>query len=648
MRTTVLMRITGVLAIFWLTSCFEVFAQIKPPAAPPISMTDESGFDIVSRQVQANVADVSIGSGELGLNHVIHSYGGFMYRGFLRDSFYGELSPTGQVIYPDLGGQVFTNCDFQFSFGSFSDCFDSVNGQFISRKENGSSLVYNSDGTHTYVARDGTKISIAGFVPANTPGNIFGGPGVVTKVSYPTGLQLNIHRKTSLIGVQRIQSVTSNVGLQIKYSYFTNVEPVAGNPESSADWTTLSKITAINNRFEYCAPLADNCTLTQAWKSATHNWSSYIDTTGVTPAILAVFGIIDQAGLSTRYTLYGAANGGDIVRIKPPTSSSDIYLFTLCMNIPSRPNPPFTASCRYPSATGNYIDSPNNSGNVAQIYGGVASYTKEGRTYRFVVRAGSDGNPSRTSSSASHMKYDPEGRVSSTSMVNYINPNRGSALTGVSFPDGTSYTYSVDLKNRLLKYSNGQLASFDYEYDTRGNIKSMTRTPPANSSAGAIVTKADYPAACSNIVTCNKPNSVTDGRGNITQYTYDPVHGGIKTVTEPANANGVAAQTRYFYAQLSAQFLNASGTLVTGEPIWMLVQESSCKTGAASGDGCAVAGDEVRKVYQYGPASGPQDLLLHGIIHDATGLALRTCYSYDIYRNRISETTAGAGLTSCP
>ncbi len=82
----------------------------------------------------------------------------------------------------------------------------------------------------------------------------------------------------------------------------------------------------------------------------------------------------------------------------------------------------------------------------------------------------------------------------------------------------------------------------------------------------------------------------------------------------------------------------------------MLTQESSCRTGAASGAGCAIAGDEIRKTYLYGAAGTVNNLLLRGVVEDSApgGKALTTCYSYDVNGNKISETKPNAGLTSCP
>lgn len=147
---------------------------------------------------------------------------------------------------------------------------------------------------------------------------------------------------------------------------------------------------------------------------------------------------------------------------------------------------------------------------------------------------------------------------------------------------------------------------------------------------------------------CNKPTSMTDANGNVTDFSYDPGHGGVLTETGAAVA-GVRPQTRYTYVQRQAWLQSSAGGYApTGQNIWLLASKSLCKTGMASGAGCAMAGDEVRTTYDYGPDSGPNNLLLRGTIEDAAGAALRTCYGYDWQGNKVSQTTPRAGLAVCP
>ena len=170
--------------------------------------------------------------------------------------------------------------------------------------------------------------------------------------------------------------------------------------------------------------------------------------------------------------------------------------------------------------------------------------------------------------------------------------------------------------------------------------------------ADDIVRTANFPATCANPRTCNRPEYVIDARGQRTDFTYDPAHGGVLTETGPADSNGVRPQARYSYQQRFAWVRNASGGYSqAATPVWLRASESRCRTSAATGNPaapCAAANDEVVTSYDYGPDSGPNNLLLRGTVVSGAGLSARTCYNYDANGNRISETGPGAALTSCP
>jgi hypothetical protein len=149
---------------------------------------------------------------------------------------------------------------------------------------------------------------------------------------------------------------------------------------------------------------------------------------------------------------------------------------------------------------------------------------------------------------------------------------------------------------------------------------------------------------------CSKPISQIDANGNQTDFDYSAIHGGILTETGPApTPGGVRPQTRYTYVQRQAFILGAGSTVVAaGPPVWLLASKSICKTSQWTGSACAVANDEVRTDYEYGPTSGLNNLNLRGEVVDATGMALRTCYAYNWRAQRTSVTTPRAGLGVCP
>jgi hypothetical protein len=100
---------------------------------------------------------------------------------------------------------------------------------------------------------------------------------------------------------------------------------------------------------------------------------------------------------------------------------------------------------------------------------------------------------------------------------------------------------------------------------------------------------------------------------------------------------------RYEYALRRAWVSNGSGHSPEAVSIYLPSRKAFCATGAASGWGCAIAGDEVVTTFHYGPDSGPNNLQLRSETVTAGGVSRRTCYGYDRMGNKIS-TTRPSGL----
>jgi YD repeat-containing protein len=187
-------------------------------------------------------------------------------------------------------------------------------------------------------------------------------------------------------------------------------------------------------------------------------------------------------------------------------------------------------------------------------------------------------------------------------------------------------------------------------YDGNNNLTQVRRVAKPGSGLADIVTSATYDV--SNPVFAAKPASTTDARGNVTEYSYHPVHGGLLSETLPAPSPGAPRpQTRHEYAQRHAWVSNgAGGHVQAGPPVWVRTATSVCRTSAATGNPaspCATPGDEVRTTYDYGPDTGPNNLQLRGTVVTADGQSVRTCTGYDQQGRAISTTGAGAALTQC-
>jgi len=220
--------------------------------------------------------------------------------------------------------------------------------------------------------------------------------------------------------------------------------------------------------------------------------------------------------------------------------------------------------------------------------------------------------------------------------------------------------YNYFLPERGTGYVAGAVrpddASGRVEHDSYGNIAKVTKYPKPGSTLAPIITSALYNLG--NPKAATKPLWRKDGNGNQTDYTYDLNHGGILTETSPAVrgvmvaggpiVDGVRPQNRFGYAQRYAWIKSGATYVQAATPVWLIASESHCRTSAWNGSACVVAGDEVVTTYDYGPNSGPNNLLLRGTVVTADGANRRTCFSYDQLGRKISETTPNANLTSCP
>ena len=200
----------------------------------------------------------------------------------------------------------------------------------------------------------------------------------------------------------------------------------------------------------------------------------------------------------------------------------------------------------------------------------------------------------------------------------------------------------VPLKRWIYPEGNQEV----FTYDSYVNVKTMTKVARSGTALPSTVVTTTHD--CAPADACDKLTALTDANGNRTDYTYDPVHGGVLTEIGPA-VGGIRPQTRHEYVQRFAWLRSGAGYVRASSPIWLLSRSRSCRATAASGPDCVGgAADETVTTYEYGPDSGPNNLWLRGIAVSADVQTLRTCYGYDTQGRRISETRPNANLAVCP
>ncbi len=228
------------------------------------------------------------------------------------------------------------------------------------------------------------------------------------------------------------------------------------------------------------------------------------------------------------------------------------------------------------------------------------------------------------------------------------NLNLESVRNGLS--QTTSFLYNAMGDVSKATYPEGN--AIEYKFGDRYNVTEVIRHPKPGSGGAAMTTRYEYMPSCSTATQnyCNLPTSVIDPRGNRTDYTYNS-RGQILTSTGAAPTPGSTRQvTTYTYTMRTAFILDSNGAAVAaGSPISMLTRKSECLIT----ENCAGTADEVVTEYDYGPTSGPNNLLLRGVTVTAANSAgqmevNRTCYGYNYFGEKISETRPKAGLTVCP
>jgi RHS repeat-associated protein len=194
-----------------------------------------------------------------------------------------------------------------------------------------------------------------------------------------------------------------------------------------------------------------------------------------------------------------------------------------------------------------------------------------------------------------------------------------------SVKDGLNHitVYQYDTNGRLTRITQPEGNYVQYGYDARGNVTTTTNVAKSGSGLANLVTSASFDATCSNVVKCNKPNSTTDAKGNVTDYTYDSTHGGVTSVKLAAPTTGAdRPETRFSYAQVTS----ASGDLV-----YELTGTSVCASGTAPS--CVGTASESKTSVAYNSNLMPTSVTSG----DGTGvLSATTTATYDARGRRLT------------
>lgn len=341
----------------------------------------------------------------------------------------------------------------------------------------------------------------------------------------------------SYSGAQLV-SVSNNLGYQLHFDYVSGV---------------LSKVTALNNAIDACALAATTCTYSTTWPSLTFTTSGaqrhVTDALGQTtriifdstdPVLAKVVGVsrpTTTSGSSIAYTQAFIPCGG--VRVTSATDGAGGWTYAYDTNAPAFGSecPPLDSDAHSTSIT-----DPNNGVTVYTVlYAGRSYWTGELDQEILLL-------PSL---------YSIKNPLNQTTLVS----QSGVGLHSATYPEGNSVT--------ILRTDTGA-------------VRQIHNVAKPGSGLSDAYVNAVYPDCALEPVRCHFPSSVTDARGNTTDYTYDAAGNRLTETGPPPTPGAPRPQTRYTWEQRYAWYKQNGSSAITqaASPVWVMVEQSHCMTGA--------------------------------------------------------------------
>lgn len=512
-------------------------AQAQPYPPPPIVSAVDER-GVDLISGQIKFQTPSISVGQPGQGGL--TYFGFYGYGDYRDSFTGTISGSGSTRI--------------VAIGTASESFSASGSNWVSNQGSGSTLTFDAGAQEwTYMLPDG---SVAKFSRAlGQRGGLYGpNEGLITSLTAPDGEIVTFHYRTAEVvecpgepcsrpfnvieELVRLQSVTNNLGYQIHFKYKLDTQLRLFTYQDYGQYLLPESVIAFNSTEAYCLPIAMTCTPAGSWPKLTFASTDPF-----------WFEVTDTLGRTTQSTYTSATR---VFTYRPPGAASPTISAT--HNTAWRVS---LISIGSSSWTYTYADA-----------GGQRTTTtmNPGGSTKSFVSSLTTGLPVSETNELGHMtslQHDSNGRV-----------------TRITYPEGNQVRYT---------------------YDGRGNVTELRQVPKSGSGPGDLVQTAGFPASCANPKTCNKPEWTKDTANQQTDYTYDPTHGGVLTVTQPAATGGAARpQQRFSYTQLYAWYRQSpsGGPAQAPSPVWRLTQTSACSSGTAPA--CVGTVNETRTTIGYG------------------------------------------------
>lgn len=479
-----------------------------PRAAP-----DDNGVDVITGELNASLRSVSIGQPGVSALTYVNGYSD----GFRQDSFILEMMGGGSsLVILNIHGRT-----VNFTKNS--------SGTYVADDADGSTLVQNGT-DYIYTARDGTSVDFRSAYadPVSMP--VVGWRG--DRITRPDGEVLTYHYRIEAPppcpddpfcvepgdGGVRVQSVTSNLGFQLKAYYAANAFQ-SGDPE----WERLTRVVAINRAVDFCSPTADTCpTFTQAWPELTLGRSA--------------------SGSTTTDTL--TDNLSNTVTV---TSSGD-----------------------NPTAISSPADPANDISLTYDANGRVASLSRGGGTWGYSY---ADSGSQRTTTVTQPV-------AGSRIYVSDVNLSRVLSVTD-ELGKTTSYQYDSNGRLTRTTFPEGNYVQLTYDprgnvTETRQVAKSGSGIADIVSTAAFSSTCANA-KTCNKPTSATDARGHTTDFNYDTNHG-----GILTVTAPAPTTGAVRPQTRFSYSSLYAYYKSSTGSIVAApSPVTKLTATSACQIGSS-------------------------------------------------------------------
>lgn len=423
-----------------------------------------------------------------------------------------------------LSAAMFKNSASMYtvSIGSKSDVFDFNGSTFTARDGNGSTLVVNGTSSYTYKNSSGMTVD---FTTTKTKST--GYHAVANTILFPSGEKLIYGWQEGRYCSRSKPGGDGDICLQYDYAY----RPIS--IRNSANYKLLYEY--VNDSLDDIPPDFTGWYTQTGTSSYNDSISNYTPIHRLGTNVTASGGFsyrtfIDPVGNATVFR----SNGPQILGIKRPGSTAEDVTFSYTNGL--------VATVVSAAGTTSYSYSDN--GNIRTV--SVSNPASQVTTYTFDIAQ--------------------------------------QRMTSITDATGRKTTWQIDGFGRVTRETAPEGDYKQIAYDNRGNVTEVRQVSKSPGNPPDLTTLYTYDTGCTNTATCNMPRSMTDARGAVTDYIYDATHGGILSVTGPADANGTRMQTRYNYVGLSAPF--------GGGTVYEVATVSSCRTSAPSN--CVNTADETR------------------------------------------------------